>query len=152
MSKRYGKCYDLKCRAKAFNGMFRNAKSTSFYKLSTIPAGDGNYHELFSGCENGVFGNLEFTYVDDMNVDCGFMFYYCLNMDCDNMHFERISNKITDASYMFYSAGSNSSKTFNDAIYEFSNLTDCNYMFAKSNFRTQNAVLSLVSTTLAISG
>ena len=125
--------------ATMFEGMFRNAKSAFFNDISVIPKGNGDYHELFSGCENGVFGNLEFEAEIGDSIDCGFMFYYCESMDCGNLGFDKVSKMITDAGYMFYSAGSNGSKTFDDGIYDFSSLTGCECAFTNSNFSFSNS-------------
>lgn len=125
--------------ATVFDGMFRNSKSAFFNDISIIPSGNGNYRELFSGCENGVFQNLEFGEDNKIDLDCGFMFYYCGNMDCGNLGFDKISKRITNAEYMFYSAGSNSSKTFDNGIFDFSSLTGCDYAFTDSNFSFGNS-------------
>jgi hypothetical protein len=125
--------------ATMFEGMFRNAKSAFFNDISSIPKGNGDYHELFSGCENGVFQNLSFEDGFEGDLDCGFMFYYCGSMDCGNLGFDRVSRMVTDAGYMFYSAGSNGSKTFDDGIYDFSSLTGCECAFTNSNFSFTNS-------------
>lgn len=122
-----------------FEGMFRNSKSAFFNDIASIPSGNGDYHELFSGCENGVFQNLEFGEDCGISLDCGFMFYYCGNMDCGELGFDRISKRVTDAGYMFYSAGSNGSKTMDDGIYDFSSLTGCECAFTNSNFSFSNS-------------
>lgn len=125
--------------ATRFKSMFKNSKSAFFNDIAEIPAGDGDYEEVFCGCENGVFSKLHFGESSSEKMhNCRFMFYYCGNMDCNDLGLENISNGITDSSYMFYSAGSDGSSTFDDSVFMFSNLAECESMFTKSNFSFDN--------------
>ena len=125
----------------SFSGMFRNSKNAFFNDIYEIPYGrDGNYFELFCGCENGVFPNLHFVLTEDAQTyNCGFMFYYCGRMDCGDLGLEHISEKISNGSYMFYSAGSDGSNMLDDSVFSFSSLNDCECMFTNSNFSFSNS-------------
>lgn len=117
-----------------FSKMFRNAKSAFFNEISEIPVGNGDYTELFSGCENGDFQKLHFSESGDKNYICKSMFYYCGNMDCGDIGLENISRNIADSSYMFYSAGRSGSPMMDGNVFSFSSLHNCEHMFTNSKF------------------
>ena len=126
--------------SRRFSRMFRNSKSAFFNEISEIPYGDGDYTELFCGCENGTFHNLHFTKPSEYDkLSCGKMFYYCGKMDCSELGLDRISENISDASYMFYSAGRNCSEMLDDSVFSFSSLENCEFMFSNSNFSFSNS-------------
>lgn len=126
--------------AHRFNAMFKNAKSALFVDIGKIPhgavtdSGLYDYSELFCGCEEGIFTNLSFSEPDGIALDCGFMFYYCRNMNCGDLKLDHVSNYIKNGDYMFYGAGMDGSNMMDGQIFTFSMLSGCDSMFSGSNF------------------